>query len=77
MNNYMTGFLILSVTIFVGFYAPKPPGLFGLMIEYYLLGGKERQEKENAKWRKLNNIDRHLKKNGSDLVHEIIKKQGQ
>jgi hypothetical protein len=76
MNN-MVGFLILSVTIFIGFYAPKPPGLLGMMIEYYWLGGKERREKENLKWKKLNNIDRVLKKRGSDLVHEIIKKQGQ
>jgi hypothetical protein len=73
----MIGFIILSVTLFVGFYAPKPPGIFGTLIEYYWLGGKEKREKENAKWRKLNNIDRVLKKRGSDLVHEIIKKQGQ
>ncbi len=73
----MIGLIILSITLFVGFYAPKPPGIFGMLIEYYWLGGKEKQEKENAKWRKLNNIDRVLKKRGSDLVHEIIKKQGQ
>jgi hypothetical protein len=70
----MIGIIILSITLFVGFYAPKPPGLFGLMIEYYWLGGKERQQKEIAKWRKLNYIDRELKKRGSNLVHEIIKK---
>ena len=51
------------MTLFIGFYAPKPPGLFGTMIEYYWFGGKERKEKEVAKWRKLKNIDRHLKKN--------------
>ena len=73
----MIGIIILATTFFIGFYAPKPPGLFGMIIEYYWFGGKERQEKENAKWRKLNNIDRQLKKRGSDLVHEIIKKQGQ
>jgi hypothetical protein len=73
----MIGLIILSVTLFVGFYAPKPPGILGMMIEYYWLGGKERQEKEDTKWRKLNNIDRELKNRGSDLVHEIIKKQGQ
>jgi hypothetical protein len=73
----MIGFMILSTIIFIGFYAPKPPGIFGLMIEYYWLGGRERQQKEIAKWRKVNNIDRCLKKNGSDLIHEIIKKQGQ
>jgi hypothetical protein len=73
----MIGFMILSAIIFIGFYAPKPPGIFGLMIEYYWLGGRERQQKEIAKWRKVNNIDRCLKKNGSDLIHEIIKKQGQ
>ena len=70
----MMGFIILTVTIFIGFYAPKPPGLFGMLIEYYWFGGKEKQQKEIAQWRKLNNIDRHLKNNGSDLVHEIIKK---
>lgn len=70
----MIGFIILSVTIFVGFYAPKPPGILGSIIIYYWLGGKEKQEKEIAKWRKLNNIDRELKKRGSDLVHEIIMK---
>jgi hypothetical protein len=73
----MIGIIILSLTLFVGFYAPKPPGIFGILIEHYWLGGKERKEKENAKWRKLYNIDRQLKKRGSDLVHEIIKKQGQ
>lgn len=70
----MIGFIILSVTLFVGFYAPKPPGLLGSIIIHYWLGGKERQEKENAKWRKINNIDRELKNRGSDLVHEIIMK---
>ena len=70
----MVGFIILAVTLFVGFYAPKPPGLLGTMIEYYWFGGKERREKEEAKWRKINHIDRELKKRGSDLVHEIIKK---
>lgn len=70
----MIGLIILSVTLFVGFYAPKPPGLLGTLIHYYLFGGKEEREKEIAKWRKINNIDRELKKRGSDLVHEIIKK---
>jgi hypothetical protein len=70
----MIGLIILSLTLFVGFYAPKPPGLLGTLIEYYLFGGKERKQKEDVKWRKLNNIDRHLKNNGSDLVHEIIRK---
>ena len=70
----MVGFIILAVTLFVGFYAPKPPGLLGTMIEYYWFGGKEREQKEIAKWRKINHIDRELKKRGSDLVHEIIKK---
>ena len=73
----MIGLTILFATLFVGFYAPKPPGIFGMLIEYYLLGGKEKQQKEIAKWRKLNHINRELKKRGSDLVHEIIKKQGQ
>jgi hypothetical protein len=70
----MIGLTILAVTFFVGFYAPKPPGLLGTMIQYYWFGGKERREKEAAKWRKINHIDRELKKRGSDLVHEIIKK---
>jgi hypothetical protein len=70
----MVGIIILSLILFVGFYAPKPPGLLGTMIEYYWFGGKERSEKEVAKWRKINNIDRELKKRGSSLVHEIIKK---
>jgi hypothetical protein len=73
----MIGFIILAVTIFIGFYAPKPPGIFGMLIEYYWFGGKQRQEKENTKRRKLNCIDIQLKKRGSNLVHEIIKKQGQ
>ena len=70
----MVGFIILAVTLFVGFYAPKPPGLFGTMIEYYWFGGKEREQREIAKWRKINKIDMELKKRGSSLVHEIIKK---
>jgi hypothetical protein len=70
----MVGFIILAVTLFVGFYAPKPPGLLGTMIEYYWFGGKEREQREIAKWRKINKIDMELKKRGSSLVHEIIKK---
>ena len=70
----MVGLIILSVTLFVGFYAPKPPGLLGSLMEYYWFGGKERREKEDIKWRKINNIDREFKKRGSSLVHEIIKK---
>jgi hypothetical protein len=70
----MVGLTILALTLFVGFYAPKPPGLLGTLIEYYLFGGKERKQKEDIKWRKINNIDRELKKRGSSLVHEIIKK---
>jgi hypothetical protein len=70
----MIGLTILAATFFIGFYAPKPPGLLGTLIQYYLLGGKQEREKEIAKWRKINHIDRELKKRGSDLVHEIIKK---
>jgi hypothetical protein len=70
----MIGLTILAVTFFVGFYAPKPPGLLGSLIIYYWLGGKEQRQKEIDKWRKINNIDGELKKRGSDLVHEIIKK---
>jgi hypothetical protein len=70
----MIGIIILAVTFFIGFYAPKPPGLLGSLMGYYCFGGKERKEREIAKWRKINNIDRELKKRGSDLVHEIIKK---
>jgi hypothetical protein len=73
----MIGISILCAVLFVGFYAPKPPGILGAMIEYYWLGGKEREEKERAKWRKIHMIDRELKKKGSSLVHEIIKKHGQ
>jgi hypothetical protein len=73
MNNNMVGFLILAVVIGVGLWS----GILSSMIEYYLFGGKEREQKEIAKWRKINYINRELKKRGSDLVHEIIKKQGQ
>jgi hypothetical protein len=66
----MVGFLILSVTLGIGLWS----GIVPAIIEYYCFGGKEREQKEIVKWRKLNNIDRHLKNNGSDLVHEIIKK---
>lgn len=66
-------FLFLSAIIFAGLWS----GIIPEMIEYYLFGGKEREQKEMAKWRKINYINRELKKRGSDLVHEIIKKQGQ
>lgn len=69
----MVGFLILMVILFVGLWS----GILPAMIEYYLFDGKEREQKEIAKWRKINHINRELKKKGSDLVHEIIKKQGQ
>ena len=73
----MIGLTILFATLFVGFYAPKPPGILGTMMEYYWFGGKEKEQKEIAKWRKLNHIDRELKKRGSSLAHEIIKKRHQ
>jgi hypothetical protein len=69
----MVGFLILLVILFVGLWS----GILPAIIEYYCFGGKEKKQKEIAKWRKINHIDRELKKRGSDLVHEIIKKQGQ
>jgi hypothetical protein len=69
----MVVFLILSVILFVGLWSGILPG----MIEYHCFGGKEREQKEITKWRKINYINRELKKRGSDLVHEIIKKQGQ
>jgi hypothetical protein len=69
----MGGLLILAVILGVGLWS----GILSSMIDYYLFGGKERKQKEIAKWRKINYIDRELKKRGSDLVHEIIKKQDQ
>jgi hypothetical protein len=69
----MVGFLILLVILFVGLWS----GILPTIIEYYCFGGKEKEQKEIAKWRKINHIDRELKNRGSDLVHEIIKKQGQ
>ena len=73
----MIGLAILMTLLFVGFYAPKPPGILGAMMEYYWFGGKEREEKERAKWRKIDMINRELRKKGSSIVHEIIKKHGQ
>lgn len=66
-------FLFLSAIIFAGLWS----GILSGIIEYYCFGGKEKEQKEIAKWRKINYINRELKKRGSDLVHEIIKKQGQ
>jgi cephalosporin-C deacetylase-like acetyl esterase len=71
--NNMVGFYILAVTLSIGLWS----GILPAIIEYYCFGGKEREQKEITKWRKINYINRELKKRGSDLVHEIIKKQSQ
>lgn len=75
----MVGFILLSVTLFIGFYAPNPPGIFGALIEYYLLGGKEREQKKRDKWIKINMVVKDMGKKDPKIknIHDILLKKGQ
>ena len=75
----MIGFILLSLVLFVGFYAPNPPGIFGILIEYYLLGGKEKERMEREKWYKINEAVNNMRKKDPKIknIHDILLKKGQ
>lgn len=48
---------------------PQPPGILGALIEYYLLGGKQRALKKE----RTEDMLRSLRKNGTDFHTELRK----
>lgn len=69
----------MSSVLFVGFYVPNPPGIFGALIEYYLLGGKEKERREREKWCKINEAVNNMRKKDPKIknIHDILLKKGQ
>lgn len=64
----LTFILLLSL---LGFCFPQPPGILGVLLEYYVFGGKQREQREIRKWQRLNEIEIELKKEGKTLHDEI------
>lgn len=61
----------ISVLILLGLCLPEPSGILGILIHYYVFGGKEEEQREIRKWQRLNEIERELKKEGKTLHDEI------
>lgn len=62
---------IVLCLILLGFTIPQFPGILGAMIEYYVLGGKIREERERRKWQRIDEIEKQLKKEGKTIHDEI------
>jgi len=71
INNIEPITVLLSCIVLLGFTVPEPPGILGVLLEYYVFGGKQREEAEARKWRRINEIEEELKKEGKTLHDEI------
>ena len=61
----------ILLIILAGFCLPEPPGILGVLLHYYVFGGKEEEQREIRKWQRLNEIERELRKDGKTLHDEI------
>lgn len=64
----MTFMLLL---VLAGLCLPEPPGILGVLLHYYVFGGKEEEQREIRKWQRLGEIEDELKKEGKTLHDEI------
>ena len=64
----MTFMLLL---VFAGLCLPEPPGILGVLLHYYVFGGREEEQREIRKWQRLDEIEDELKKEGKTLHDEI------
>ena len=62
--------LVLSI-LTLGFILPGPPGILGVLIEWYWLGGKQKHEAKVTKRNKVNNTLRKIYKEGKHPHDEI------
>ena len=65
----MLTFILL--VLLAGFFLPVPPGIFGVLLDYHVFGGKERQQREIRKWKELDRIEKELAKEGKTLHDEF------
>lgn len=63
--------MLIITFIIIGFLFPTPPGVFGFLIHWYFLGGKQQYIDECKKWEKLDEIESELKKEGKTIHDEI------
>lgn len=61
----------ILLIILAGFCLPEPPGILGALLNYYVFGGKQEEQREIRKWQRLNEIEKELKKEGKTLHDEI------
>jgi hypothetical protein len=61
----------ILLIVLVGLCLPEPPGILGILLHYYVFGGKEEEQREIRKWQKLDEIEEKLKTEGKTLHDEI------
>ena len=65
----MLTFLLL--VLLAGFFLPVPPGIFGVLLDYHIFGGKEREQREIKKWQYIDKVKKELEKEGKTLHDEF------
>lgn len=61
----------ILLVLLAGFCLPVPPGIFGILLDYHVFGGKEREQREIRKWKILDEIEKELVKEGKTLHDEF------
>ena len=64
----MTFILLL---VLAGLCLPEPPGILGILLHYYVFGGRAEEQREIRKWQRLDEIENELRKEGKTLHDEI------
>ena len=64
----MTFMLLL---VLAGLCLPEPPGILGVLLHYYVFGGREEEQREIRKWQRLDEIENELRKDGKTIHDEI------
>ncbi len=60
--------LILAI-LSMGMFLPAPPGIFGALLDYYIFGGKEEEQRKE----RLFELLQKLEDDGTDINTEIKK----
>lgn len=60
--------LILAILL-AGWFLPVPPGIFGALLDYYVFGGKEEEQRKQ----RLFELLQKLEDDGTDIHAEIKK----
>jgi hypothetical protein len=61
--------ILILIILLAGWFLPVPPGIFGALLDYYIFGGKEEEQRKE----RLFELLQKLEDDGTDIHTEIKK----